>query len=283
MPADDLRYLIQAAVRKHVQPHTGVLLSGGIDSSTIATFAPELPVFTGWYEGEQYDERRYARLIGYSRERYYEFQITPFDFIRYFDEMLASVEPPVAGPGMFGQWMVAKHVAELGIRTVLSGEGGDELFGGYARLMIVARHECPEGYENYVLPADYPRDLEAALAYDYERLPELLRADAQVNAAHGLEAVAPMLDPVVVDYALSLPPRRRVGKYELRGAMRGLLPDAILDRRDKRGFPVPYVQWAQGPLRDFIGDRIGYVPDAGRPWDRGWWEDLCYGVLAPAA
>jgi hypothetical protein len=53
------------------------------------------------------------------------------------------------------------------------------------------------------------------------------------------------------------------------------VPDEILDRRDKLGFPVPLVQWAQGPLRDFIGDRIGYVPDPDQPWDRGFWYDLC--------
>ena len=57
----------------------------------------------------------------------------------------------------------------------------------------------------------------------------------------------------------------------------------ILARTDKRGFPVPYVEWAQGPLRDFIGERIGYVPDVGKPWERQWWIDLCQGQTALVA
>src|SRR5512145_1521673 len=57
-----LRDLLAAAVRRHVEPSTGVLLSGGIDSSTVAYFAPELPLFTGYYQGHRYDERRWAAL-----------------------------------------------------------------------------------------------------------------------------------------------------------------------------------------------------------------------------
>ena len=54
----------------------------------------------------------------------------------------------------------------------------------------------------------------------------------------------------------------------------------ILDRKDKRGFPVPYVEWAQGPLREFFIDRLGYIPDPEKPWDRKWWLDLCAGQTA---
>jgi hypothetical protein len=86
--------------------------------------------------------------------------------------------------------------------------------------------------------------------------------------------------PQLINFVLGRPDADRVGKGLIKGAMRGLLPDAIIDRKDKRGFPVPYVEWAQGPLRDFIGDRIGYVPDAEKPWDRKWWNDLCAGQTA---
>jgi len=81
-----LRALIRAAVVKYATriPVTGVLLSGGIDSSTIAAFAPGLPAFTGWYEGEAYDERLYARLAVGKRE-HHEIEITPEDFVEFFD------------------------------------------------------------------------------------------------------------------------------------------------------------------------------------------------------
>lgn len=278
--ANHLTELLKNAVEKHIGPSTGVLLSGGIDSSTVAHFAPDLPRFTGFYQGEPYDERPWARLV--AGPNHVEIEITPQDFIDYFDDMLNVIEPPYAGPGTFGQYMVSKRVSEYPIKTVLSGEGGDELFGGYARLHLVAGVPPPEGYEDYELSPDYPRDLHAALDWEWEvNLPALLRVDAQVTSAWRLRAIAPMTDISVTSYVLAQADRDRIGKKLLKEAMQGLLPDEILNRKDKRGFPVPFVEWAQeGPLRDFIGDRIGYIPDPEKPWDRQWWLDICQGKTA---
>jgi len=274
-----LTNLLKAAVRKHVKPDTGVLLSGGIDSSTVAYFAPELPAFTGWYYGAAYDERMWARLMAEGRE-WHQIEITPQDFIDNIDAFLEAVHPPHEGPGAFGQFMVAKEVSKH-VSTVLSGEGGDELFGGYARLHLVAGVPPPEGYEDYVLPDDYPDTLAEALDWEWRvNLPALLALDEQVTRAHGLTAIAPMTDVRVANYVLGRPDRERVGKEMLKDAMYGLLPQEILNRKDKRGFPVPYVEWAQGPLKDFIGERIGYIPDPEKPWDRKWWNDLCAGQQA---
>ena len=275
-----LRDLIADAVYKHVKPGVGVLLSGGIDSSTVAYFAPELPLFTGFYQGEKYDERPWAELMAKGRD-WYTIEITPDHFIDNIDEFLEKVHPPYEGPGAFGQFMVAKHVRRY-VTTVLSGEGGDELFGGYARLHIVAGVPVPEGYEEYELPPDYPTDLGEALAWEWQvNLPALLALDAQVTSAHGLKAIAPMAeDEAVIEYAMGLPPDMRVGKVALKAAMRGRLPDAILNRSDKRGFPVPFVEWANGPLRGWFASRLGYIPDPDKPWDRKWWNDLCAGQAA---
>jgi len=274
-----LRDLLTAAVRKHVRPDTGVLLSGGIDSSTVAYFAPELPLFTGYYEGEAYDERPWAALMAQGRE-WHEIEITPQDFIDNIDAFLGAVHPPYEGPGAFGQYMVAKEVSKH-VGTVLSGEGGDELFGGYARLHLVAGIPAPLGYEDYELPPDYPGTLGEALDWEWKvNLPALLRLDEQVTRAHGLIAIAPMTDVRVANYVLGRPDSERVGKVMLKDAMYGLLPQEILDRKDKRGMPVPYVEWAQGPLREWFMDRLGYLPDVSKPWDRGYWKDLCQGQTA---
>jgi asparagine synthetase B (glutamine-hydrolysing) len=275
-----LRDLLADAIYKHVKPDTGVLLSGGIDSSTVAYFAPELPLFTGYYQGAAYDERPWAALVAKDRE-WHQIEITPRDFIDNIDQFLEDVNPPYEGPGAFGQYMVAKEVVKH-VSTVLSGEGGDELFGGYARLHLVAGVPLPDGYSDYQLPPDYPTDLGEALAWEWEcNLPALLALDAQVTSAHGLTAIAPMAtDEAVIDYAMSLPSDMRVGKVALKAAMRGRLPNEILARTDKRGFPVPFVEWANGPLREWFFNRLGYLPDPAKPWDRKWWKDLTAGQAA---
>ena len=62
-----------------------------------------------------------------------------------------------------------------------------------------------------------------------------------------------------------------------------LVHDGIINRTDKRGFPVPFVEWAQRePVKSFIAERIGYTPDPAKPWDRQWWLDLCEASYVPA-
>src|SRR4029453_290780 len=157
------------------------------------------------------DERHWARM---AVTRYHqEIEITPQDFIDHFDDFARCLEPPFQGMGAFGQYMVGKAISDHGgIDVVLSGEGADELFGGYARQMIVAGEKPPVGYENYQLPEGSPPDLKEGLDYDYAHLPDLLAVDDQCMNAHGLEARAPFTNPSVVEFALALPIRDRVGK-----------------------------------------------------------------------
>ena len=270
--------LLADAIADAEDDFSAYVVSGGLDSSTVACVGHligyRLPTYTGYYESEGFSELEYARLVPTTDHR--EVLITPQDFVDNFDEFATHMREPFQGMGAFGQYMVGKRLAEDGIKVAISGEGSDELFGGYARLQIVAGWDPPQGYENYELPADYPRDLEAALAYDYERLPDLLAVDDQCMNAHGITAKAPFTDERIVEYGLALPPEDRVGKLHLKRAVRGIVPDAIIDRTDKKGFPIPLVEWANGPCRDFIMERIGYVPDPSQPWDRKFWYDLLY-------
>jgi len=275
--------LISRAVRDRVEAGAqAVLLSGGVDSSTVATFAPELPVVTGYYSEPGYDEREYAALVAKNRD-WYEVEIPPEDFVDCFDATAEVLRGLRCGPGAVGQYVVARHIREAGYTHVLSGEGGDELFGGYVRQHIVAGLPIPDSYRDYRLPDGYPDDLGEALAFEWDALHDLCAVDDRVAGANGVRVVPPLLDPWVVAYAFSLPLHYRIGKAALRKAVRGVVPDAILNRTDKRGFPAPFVAWAQRePVRSFVFDRIGYVPNPEQPWSREWWYDLL-AAATPAA
>ena len=275
--------LLRSAIRDRSSGNVGIVLSGGLDSSTVACLADrELPTFTGYYDLPGFDERQWAHLVAHPI--HHDILIRPEDFVEHFDAMAAHVKPPIQGMGTFGQFMVARYVSQF-IDVALSGEGSDELFGGYARTLIAAGEKPMDGYEHYKVPDGYPvHDLAAALQWDLDRLPDLLAVDDQMCAAWGVEARAPFTDERIVDYALSLPPTARVGKRHLRNAVRGIVPDQIIDRTDKMGFPAPYALWAQEePVRSFVQDRIGYLPNPETPWDRGWWYDMFKGRASAAA
>jgi len=88
---------------------------------------------------------------------------------------------------------------------------------------------------------------------------DLLVKMDRATMAHGLEARSPFLDHRLVEFAASLPVRLKVRrgepKYLLKAAMRGTLPERILNR-DKRGFAVPIGRWFREECRDFIRDLL---------------------------
>jgi asparagine synthase (glutamine-hydrolysing) len=274
--------LIRSATADRVEPGaTGITLSGGLDSSTVACLAdPALPTFSAYYPVEGFDERRWSRLAAHADHT--EVCITAQDVADNLQAALCAMRRPWQGPGAVGQYIFARRIrkARPEVRVLLSGEGSDELFGGYARTLLAAGEPLPEGYEHYQPPADYPvGDLSAALAYDLDRLPDLLAVDDQMAGPWGFEPRAPFTDDRIRAYALALPDRERVGKRHLRAAVRGVVPDEIIDRANKMGFPIPLVAWAQEePVRSAVGDLLGWIPDPSRPFDRSWWYALADAV-----
>lgn len=93
------------------------------------------------------------------------------------------------------------------------------------------------------------------------RLPELLQAEDRFSMAFSIESRVPFLDRALVEHAVALPPERKldggVTKVALRDAMRGIVPDAILDRSDKQGYPTPVNDWLHRFGAEHAGDLIG--------------------------
>jgi asparagine synthase (glutamine-hydrolysing) len=94
--------------------------------------------------------------------------------------------------------------------------------------------------------------------HHYLPLDILTKVD-RMTMAHSLEARPPLLDHRLVEFAATIPPRLQLRgtttKYLFKQAMRGILPDSIIDRQ-KHGFAVPLARWFRGELSDFARDHL---------------------------
>jgi asparagine synthase (glutamine-hydrolysing) len=151
---EQLRARLFDSVDLHLRSdvEVGAYLSGGVDSSLIAALGAErgaggpLQAFHGRFaEDEKFDESRYAREV--ARERgmqLHEIDITENDFVSSIGKVIYHLDAPVAGPGSFPQYKVAGAVRER-VKVVLGGQGGDEIFGGYARYLLAYFEQCIKG------------------------------------------------------------------------------------------------------------------------------------------
>jgi asparagine synthase (glutamine-hydrolysing) len=152
--AQRLQELLEDSVRLHLRAdvEVGSYVSGGVDSSLLASMArgmrPDGPfkAFNGRFtDGPEYDESQYARAL--TDENHMELHVADIsedDFVDNIAKVIWHLDQPTAGPGAFPQYMVSKRVGE-NIKVVLGGQGGDEIFGGYARYLVAYFEQCIKG------------------------------------------------------------------------------------------------------------------------------------------
>jgi len=321
----------------------GTYLSGGIDSSLVTVMAAKflqnpLKSFSGaFHEGPEFNELKYARIAAKAaRSELFEVFPTEQEFIDLLPKLIYHLDEPVAGPGLFPQYIVSKLAAEH-VKVVLGGQGGDEIFGGYARYMIAYLEQALKGAINEsneeeehivslisILPnlpalkqyipmmksfwksdafapmdrryynllnrmgatAEYLHGDVVGMCKDtrvFEKfgqyfndsdtksyfnkmthfdmqasLPALLQVEDRVSMAVSIESRVPLLDRRIVDLIAPMPAgmKFRGGemKYLLKKTIGHFMPDEIMNRKDKMGFPVPLHIWSKNKARDFIMD-----------------------------
>jgi len=146
-----LRHVVVDSVEQHLVSDVpvGAYLSGGLDSSVIAALAARsqgdggFVAFTGRFDhGPEYDETVFAREVALAESfELREATIRIDDFVADMSDVIYHLDYPVAGPGSFPQYVVSRMAARER-KVVLGGQGGDEIFGGYARYLLAYFEQC---------------------------------------------------------------------------------------------------------------------------------------------
>jgi asparagine synthase (glutamine-hydrolysing) len=166
-----LEALLIDAVRLQLRSDVplGVFLSGGLDSSAIVALAAEqmsnpLQTFTISFEGKHSADERFSRQIA---ERYHtshtEITMGSADAATAIDELLPMMDEPIADSAMVPAYWLSKASRERGIKVLLNGAGGDEIFAGYGRHWP-ARFGSPDWVANR-LPKPFRQVIAGAWQY----------------------------------------------------------------------------------------------------------------------
>ncbi len=242
----DVLHALEAAIERQLMcdvPY-GVLLSGGLDSSVVAAVAskfsrmrveeggvaeawfPRLHSFAIGLEGAP-DLKASRTVADHLQTVHHEFHFTVQQGIDALKDVIYHLETydVTTIRASTPMYLMARRIKAMGIKMVLSGEGADEIFGGYLYF-----HKAPNAEEFH---QETVRKLDALHSYD------CLRANKSM-AAWGLEARVPFLDREFLDVAMSLDPAAKMcggevmEKSILREAFRGRIPDEILWRQKEQ-------------------------------------------------
>jgi asparagine synthase (glutamine-hydrolysing) len=262
-----LRAALERSVISHLMTDVpyGVLLSGGLDSSIVAALTqqhalkrvedderseawwPRLHSFAIGLPGSP-DLVAAAKAAEHIGTVHHGFEFTLQEGLDALDEVVYHLETYDvttirAATPMF---LMARKIRAMGIKMVLSGEGADEIFGGYLYF-----HKAPDARAFH---EETVRKLSRLHQYD------CLRAN-KAMAAWGVEARVPFLDRAFLDVAMSINPRDkmagpgRIEKHILREAFQELLPESIAWRQKEQFSDGVGYGWIDG-VRDFTAERV---------------------------
>ncbi|WGF89321.1 N-acetylglutaminylglutamine amidotransferase [Marinivivus vitaminiproducens] len=280
----------------------GVLLSGGLDSSLIVGLLAEagqagLKTFSVGFEaagGESGDEFRYSDLIAkhYGTDHNKIF-VPSAMLLENLPRTIHAMNEPMVSYDNIGFYLLSQEVAKH-VKVVQSGQGADEVFGGYHWYPPLLDTPAPNavgayagvffdrGHDEYLEAVD-PRfhgiDHSTAFVEAHFGLPgadravdKALRLDTTVmlvddpvkrvdsmTMAFGLEARVPFLDHELVELAATVPAELKLsdgGKGVLKTIGRKIIPSEVIDR-PKGYFPVPALKYIEGPYLEYVQDALG--------------------------
>lgn len=294
------RFVLSRAVERHrlaSDVPVGVLLSGGLDSSLIvgllADHVENLLTFSVGFEdigdgAEKGDEFEYSNQVAeHFNTRHHKFLIPNSEVLKRLPEAVCNMAEPMVSQDAVAFYLLSEKVSEE-VKVVLSGQGADEVFGGYfwyPEMNQSSGSSLEKFSSNYfdrdhaeflqmISPAWHVPDVTSVLVENELSKPDadtfldqVLRFDSttlvvddpvkrvdNMTMAWGLEARVPFLDHELVELAAKMPPELKLkegGKFPLKALARGLIPDSVIER-PKGYFPVPALKYVRGEFLEFM-------------------------------
>lgn len=277
----------------------GVLLSGGLDSSLIVGLLAELGqtglnTFSVGFEaagGEQGDEFKYSNIIAehYATE-HHQIRVPSSQLLDTLPHTFQSMSEPMVSYDNVGFYLLSQEVSKH-LKVVQSGQGADEVFGGYHwyppmldtddPVSTYRQHFFDRSQQEYAETV-HPRFVQDDYSQRYvqahfeqlqtrSNVDKALHIDTNVmlvddpvkrvdnmTMAWGLEARVPFLDHEVVELAARMPAELKIaqgGKHILKEIGRKIIPNQVIDR-PKGYFPVPALKYIEGPYLAFVRDYL---------------------------
>lgn len=287
------------SIRQRAARDVGVLLSGGVDSSLLVGLLAEagvkdlLTFSIGFQDagGERGDEFEYSDLIArHYGTRHHQLRIGEHEIIEQLPAAFRAMSEPMVSHDCIAFYLLSREVSRH-CKVVQSGQGADELFGGYHWYPPLVDSRDPfttyrnaffdrshAEYRDTVMPAWQTGDLAGEFVREHfarsgadDPVDKALRLDSTVmlvddpvkrvdnmTMAWGLEARVPFLDYRVAELSARIPSRFKLGdggKQVLKEVARQVIPHAVIDR-PKGYFPVPGLKHLQGRTRDWVRELL---------------------------
>jgi asparagine synthase (glutamine-hydrolysing) len=308
---------LRTAVRRRLvaDVSVGVLLSGGLDSSLVVGLLAEegqhgLNTFSIGFEavgGEEGDEFKYSDVIARQFDTdHHQIWIDTERTLPALEAAILAMSEPMVSHDVVGFFLLSQEVSKH-VKVVQSGQGADEVFGGYhwyPPLLGVDRRAAADTYAATFFDRDHAAMAEVVrpehitdepVSHQFvaahmgrpgadSAVDAALRLDSHImlvddpvkrvdnmTMAWGLEARVPFLDHELVELAAQCPPELKLardGKGVLKQAARRVIPSGVIDR-PKGYFPVPSLKYLHGPYLDLVRSAL-HAPAAR---ERGLYRD----------